>query len=300
MSARRPIIIDTDPGIDDALAILLAAASPELEIRALTTVAGNVGLPLTTANALKLAELAGRPDLPVHAGAEAPLARPLVTGQVHGTTGMDGADLPAPRGKPRPGHAVDVLIDALSRAAPRSMTLAALGPLTNVASALKRAPGIRTALAEIVIMGGATPRIGGNMTPHAEFNIFVDPEAAQIVFAAGLPITLVPLDLSHKVNATPARIERLASIGGKVGRAVAGMLRHYCQSECHMHDPLTIAWLLRPELFSGRRAAVRVETGGPRDGQTVFDWREDGDCLVLLDGKDEELFDLLVERLARL
>ena len=193
-----PIIIDTDPGIDDAFAILLALASPEIELQALTTVAGNVRLELTTLNALKLCALAGRPDLPVYAGCQEPLARTLITGEVHGTTGMDGADLPPPRAKAQNPHAVDWLIETLSAAAPGSQTLIPIGPLTNIATALARKPGIAKALREVVIMGGATPRIGGNMSPYAEFNIFVDPEAAATVFASGLPITLVPLDLSHQ------------------------------------------------------------------------------------------------------
>ena len=159
------------------------------------------------------------------------------------------------RPSPESGHAVDYLVETLSAAAPGSVTLSAIGPLTNVAAALQRAPGIGAALAELVIMGGATPEIGGNMSPHAEFNIFVDPEAAAIVFASGLPITLVPLDLSHQMLASLARIERFAAIGGPVGRSVAGMLRHFHVGDGHLHDPLTIAWLLRPDLFAGRRAA---------------------------------------------
>jgi purine nucleosidase len=299
LPARR-VIIDTDPGIDDALAILLACASPELEILALTTVAGNVRLEFTTANALKLLELAGRTEIPVYPGCDAPLRRMLVTGRVHGATGLDGADLPAPKQRAQPRHGVDYLIETLSAAEPASVTLVAIGPLTNIAAALQRAPVIERALAGLVVMGGATPKIGGNMSAHAEFNIFVDPEAAAFVFRQRLPITLVPLDLSHRILATPDHIRRIADIGGPVGRAVSGLLRHYCQSECFMHDPLTIAWLLRPEPFSGRRAAVHVETFGIRDGETVFDWREDGNCVVLLDGESEGFFELLLARLARL
>jgi purine nucleosidase len=213
---------------------------------------------------------------------------------------MDGADLPPPQARPQARHAVDHLVETLSAAAPKSVTLAAIGPLTNVAAALQRAPGIGAALAELVIMGGATPKIGGNMSPHAEFNIFVDPEAAAVVFASGLPITLVPLDLSHQMLASLARIERFAAIGGPVGRSVAGMLRYFHDGDGHLHDPLTIAWLLRPDLFTGRRAKIHIETSGTRDGETVFDWREDGNCRVLLEWKDEGFFDFLIERLARL
>ena len=296
----RPLIIDTDPGIDDALAILLACASPELELQALTTVAGNVPLARVTENALKLLELGGKHKVPVYPGSDAPLSRKPTVAQVHGTSGMDGAGLPAPEGKAETNHAVDYLVETLSGAAPGSLTLSAIGPLTNVAAALQRTPGIGASLAELVIMGGATPAIGGNMSPHAEFNIFVDPEAAAVVFASRLPITLVPLDLSHQMLASLARIERFAAIGGPVGRSVAGMLRHFHQGDGHLHDPLTIAWLLRPDLFSGRRATVRIETSGPRDGETVFDWREDGNCRVLLQGDDEGFFDFLIERLSRL
>jgi purine nucleosidase len=297
---ERQVIIDTDPGIDDALAILLALASPEIEVRALTTVAGNVRLALTTLNALKLAELGGRPELPVYAGCDEPLARTLITGEVHGTTGMEGADLPPPHARAQGRHAVDWLVETLSAASPGSQTLVPIGPLTNIAAALTRAPGIAKALSDVVIMGGATTKIGGNMSPHAEFNIFVDPEAAAVVFASGLPITLVPLDLSHQMVVTLARIERFAAIPGPVGKAVAGMLSFYHRGESHLHDPLTIAWLLRPELFSGKRAAITVETGGMRSGETRFDWRHDGPCNVLLQGQAEPFFDLLVERLTRL
>jgi purine nucleosidase len=298
--AKRAIIIDTDPGIDDALAILLALASPEIELQAITTVAGNVGLELTTENALKLLALGGRPGIPVYPGCAEPLARSLGTAEVHGTTGMDGAELPRPEARAQGRHAVDWLVETLSSAAPGSRTLVAIGPLTNVATALQRAPGIAKALSDVVIMGGATPKIGGNASPYAEFNIFVDPEAAQIVLASGLWITLVPLDLSHQMAATLTRIARFAAIPGPVGRAVSGMLRFYHKGDSHLHDPLTIAWLLQPELFSGRRAAVSIETSGMRSGETRFDWRDDGPCRVLLHGEVEPFFNLLVERLATL
>jgi purine nucleosidase len=295
----RPIIIDTDPGIDDALAILLALASPELDLRALVTVAGNVSLDLTTQNALKLRELGGRQDLPVYPGCERPIARDLITGSVHGTTGMDGADLPAPKGKREIKNGVDWLVETLSAAAPMSQTLVPIGPLTNIATAFQRAPGIARALRDVVIMGGATPKIGGNMSPHAEFNIHVDPEAADYVFGLGLPITLVPLDLSYQMIVTMERIARIAAIPGPIGKALGGMLRFYHDGDDHLHDPLTIAWLLKPELFSGRRAAIRVETKGVRSGETVFDWREDGNCRVLLEGDHAAFFDFLIERLGK-
>jgi purine nucleosidase len=299
-STGRPIIIDTDPGIDDALAILLALASPELDVRALVTVAGNVRLELTTRNALKLRELGKRLALPVYAGCNRPIARDLITGIVHGTTGMDGADLPTPKGKAEVANGVDWLIETLSQAKPKSQTLLPIGPLTNIATAFKRAPGIAQALRDVVIMGGATPKIGGNISPHAEFNIFVDPEAADFVFGLGLPITLVPLDLSHQMVVTMERIARIAAIPGPVGTALGGMLRFYHDGDEYLHDPLTVAWLLKPELFSGKRAAIRVETRGERSGETVFDWREDGPCNVLLQGDHMAFFDFLIGRLERL
>ncbi len=296
-STARPIIIDTDPGIDDALAILLALASPELDLRALVTVAGNVRLELCTQNALKLRELGKRPALPVYAGCDRPIARDLVTGSVHGTTGMDGAELPRPKGKPEAQHGVDWLIETLSAAAPKSQTLAPIGPLTNIATAFQRAPGIARAVREVVIMGGATPKTGGNMSPHAEFNIHVDPEAADFVFGLGLPVTLVPLDLSYQMVVTMERIARFEAIPGPIGKALGGMLRFYHKGDDHLHDPLTIAWMLRPSLFSGRRAVIRVETRGARSGETVVDWREDGPCNVLLQGDAVVFFDFLIGRL---
>jgi purine nucleosidase len=296
----RPIIIDTDPGIDDALAILLALASPELDLRALISVAGNVRLELTTQNALKLRELGKQPDLPVYAGCSKPIVRDLISNNVHGTTGMDGADLPAPKGKAESANGVDWLIETLSAAAPGNQTLVPIGPLTNIATAFQREPGIARSLREVVIMGGATPKIGGNVSPHAEFNIHVDPEAADFVFGLGLPITLVPLDLSHQMVVTVDRIARFAAIPGPIGEAVGGMLRFYHKGDDHLHDPLTIAWLLKPELFSGKRAAIRVETRGARSGETVFDWREDGPCKVLLKGDHEAFFDFLIGRLEAL
>jgi purine nucleosidase len=296
----RPIIIDTDPGIDDALAILLALASPELDLRALVTVAGNVRLELTTQNALKLRELGKRPGLPVYPGCPRPVERELITGSVHGTTGMDGADLPAPAGKAESKNGVGWLIETLSAASPKSQTLVPIGPLTNIATAFKRAPGIAAALRDVVIMGGATPKIGGNMSRHAEFNMSVDPEAAEFVFGLGLPVTLVPLDLSHQMVVTKDRIARFAAIPGPIGKAVAGMLRFYHKGDSHLHDPLTIAWLLKPELFSGKRAAIRVETRGARSGETVFDWRVDGPCNVLLQGDPAGFFEFLIGRLETL
>ena len=197
LTPARPIIIDTDPGQDDAVAILLALASPELQVLAITAVAGNVPLALTTRNARILLELAGRQDIPVYAGAIRPLVRPLVTAEnVHGKTGLDGPDLPEPTMALAPGDAVDFIIRTLRERPAGTVTLCPLGPLTNIALALVRAPDIGPRIAEIVLMGDGCFE-GGNITPSAEFNIFVDPHAAEVVFKSGVPITMMPVSYTH-------------------------------------------------------------------------------------------------------
>ena len=203
----RKIIIDTDPGQDDAVAILLALASPgELDVRGITTVAGNVPLALTSLNARKVCELAGRDDVAVYAGCERPMVRELITAEyVHGATGLDGADLPDPTMALQPTHAVDFLVETLMAGDEGEITLCPLGPLTNIAMALLREPRIASKVREIVLMGGGFFE-GGNVTPAAEFNIFVDPHAADVVFTSGIPITMMPLDVTHQALATPTRV----------------------------------------------------------------------------------------------
>jgi purine nucleosidase len=279
--APRRIIIDTDPGQDDAVAILLALASPELDVLGITTVAGNVPLALTSRNARVVCELARRTDVPVFAGCDRPMARPLVTAEhVHGKTGLDGADLPDPVMPLQATHAVDFLIDTLRREPPGSVTLCTLGPLTNVATALSRAPDIAPRIAEVVAMGGAYFEVG-NITPAAEFNIYVDPEAAAAVLAAGVPLTMIPLDVTHKALTTRARIEGFRALGTPVGHAVAGWtdfferfdMAKYGSEGAPLHDPLVIAWLLAPDLFTGRHVNVEIETEGRYTlGMTVADW----------------------------
>jgi purine nucleosidase len=304
MTAHR-IIIDTDPGIDDAAAILLAMASPEIEILGLVTVAGNVSLPTVTKNALKLCELGGQLEIPVYAGADRPLSRHLETAEhIHGTTGLDGADLPDPAKTAEPSHGIDWLISTLRAAAARSITLVVLGPQTNIALALRRAPDIRAAIRDVVVMGGATVEAGGNVTPHAEFNIYVDPEAAAEVFAA-LPVTLVTLDVARKVIGTEARLERLRANGNAPSTALADMLGFYSgrgKGNEPMYDPLTIAWLLQPDLFRERMAAIRVDTSdGDRAGQTHIDFdHPTAPHRVLLDCNADGFFSLLTERLSKL
>lgn len=312
MSARQ-IIIDTDPGQDDAVAILLALASPELQVLGLTCVAGNVPLDLTTLNARKICELAGRADLPVYAGCDRPLGRALVTAEhVHGVSGLDGPDLPAPQMPMQPRHGVDFLIDTLRTAPAGTITLCPLGPLTNIATAFNRAPDIIAKVQQIVLMGGAR-RAGGNVTPAAEFNIHVDPDAARTVFGSGAPLTVVPLDVTHKALVTPARNAAFAALATPVGVAVAQLTDFperydpvkYGAPGAPLHDPCVIAWLLAPEMFSGRHVNVEIETASELTmGMTVVDWWGVTDRAVnalFLDGVDADaLFALMTERLARL
>jgi purine nucleosidase len=310
---RERIIIDTDPGQDDAVAILLALASPDIEVLGITCVAGNVPLPLTTRNARVVCELAGRPDMPVFAGCDRPMRRALVTAEhVHGKTGLDGADLPDPVMPLQSAHAVDFLIDTLRAEPSGSVTLVPIGPLTNIGTALERAPDIASRIKRIVLMGGAYFEVG-NITPAAEFNIFVDPEAAALVFGAGIPLVVVPLDVTHKALTTRPRIEALRALGTPVGHAVAGWTDFFERFDMHkygsegapLHDPCTIAWILRPDLFTGREINVEIETEGSHTtGMTVADWwRVSGrapNALFLGDIDAEGFYTLLTERLARL
>ncbi len=310
----RKIIIDTDPGQDDAVAILLALASPEeVEVLALTAVAGNVPLPLTARNALIVAELAGRPDLPVYAGCDAPLQRLLVTAEhVHGKTGLDGPQLPDPQMPLQPGHAVDFIIDTLRQADPGTVTLCPLGPLTNIATAFQKAPDIIDRVQEIVLMGGAYFEVG-NITPTAEFNIYVDPEAADIVFKSGVPLTVMPLDVTHKALTTHARVARFREMGTNPGRMVAEWTdfferfdkEKYGSEGAPLHDPTVIAYLIRHALFSGRHINVEIETGSPLTlGMTVADWwgvtDRPANALFMGDIDADGFFALLTERIARL
>jgi len=310
----RKIIIDTDPGQDDALAILLALASPEeLDILGLVAVAGNVPLDLTSRNIRVVCELAGRPDVPCLAGSAAPLARPLVTAEhVHGKTGLDGADLPEPTMPLDPRDGVEFIIDTLRREDPGTVTLCPLGPLTNIAAAFRAAPDIVPRLHEIVLMGGAYFEVG-NITPAAEFNIFVDPEAAAIVMTSGARITMVPLDLTHKALTTRPRIEAFRALRTPVGDAVAGWLDFFERYDVQkygaeggpLHDPCVIAWLLEPHLFAGRFINVEIETQSPLTlGMTVADWWGVTDrprnVMFLRDIHSEGFFRLLTDRIARL
>lgn len=310
----QKIIIDTDPGQDDAVAILLALASPEdVELLGITCVAGNVPLALTARNARIVCELAGRPDVKVFAGSDRPLARDLVTAEhVHGKTGLDGIDLPEPEMALQPENGVDFLIDTLRLEPSGSVTLVAIGPLTNIAAAFRRAPDVVGRVKRIVLMGGGYFE-GGSITPAAEFNIYVDPEAADIVFRSGVDLVVMPLDATHKVLTDRARIEAFRALPGKVGPAVAAWTdfferfdkEKYGSEGAPLHDPCTIAWLIRPELFTGRHINVEIELQGTHTlGATVADWwRVSGRApnALFIGGADAEgFFTLLTERLARL
>ncbi|MBA2336663.1 MAG: nucleoside hydrolase [Acidimicrobiia bacterium] len=307
----RRIVIDTDPGQDDAVALLAALASPELEVVAVTTVAGNVPLSRTTANALAMVELAGRPEVPVYAGCARPMVRRLVTAEyVHGPTGIDGADLPAVTLAATPGNAVDALIDLLTRS--EATTVCLLGPHTNLAMAMVKEPSITAHIDEIVLMGGGFFE-GGNTTPAAEFNIYVDPHAAQVVFTSGVPITMMPLDVTHQALTTDARIARFRALGTPAGEAVAGMLDFYDRHDeakygtegGPLHDPCVIAYLLRPELFTGRRCHVAIEHHSELTmGMTVIDWwgvtGNEPNAQVMNQVDADGYYELLTDRIGRI
>jgi purine nucleosidase len=309
----RSIIIDTDPGQDDAVAILLALSSPELEVVGITAVAGNVPLALTSRNARLVCELAGRADMTVCAGADRPLLRALITAEhIHGKTGIDGADLPEPTMPLSPRHGVDFIIETLMTRPVGTLTLCALGPLTNVALALAREPRIASRIREIVLMGGGCFE-GGNITPAAEFNIFVDPHAATRVFASGVPITMMPLDVTHKALTTKARVAAIRSLGSKVAISTAGWLdfferfdvQKYGSEGGPLHDPCVIAWLLKPELFDGRRCNVEIEVSSELTmGMSVIDWwgvtTRPKNAFVVNRIDVEGYFDLITQAIARL
>lgn len=298
------VIIDCDPGADDAIALFLALASPELDVLGVTTVAGNVPLELTSHNALGLCALAGRSDMPVYAGCARPLLRPPVTAEhVHGDTWVGGLDLPPHDAALQSGHAVDFLIETLL-GSEGDVSLAPTGPLTNIATAIVKCPAVVPKIREIVLMGGAIGR--GNITPAAEFNIHADPHAASVVFDCGAPITMIGLDVTRQARATPQRIAALEAAGTATARAAAALLRHYGGGAGNppLHDPCVIAYLLRPDLFQGRRAQVSVEVESPRLlGRTHVDiWgttAREPNATVVTDIDADAFFALLTERLGR-
>ena len=313
MPKTHPIIIDTDPGQDDAVAILLALASPELEVLAITAVAGNVPLALTEVNARKICELAGREDISVYSGAIRPIVRTLVTAEeVHGKTGLDVPVLPDPTMPLQVQHAVDFLVETLMNRAAGTVTICALGPLTNIALALVREPRIAGRIKQIVAMGGGYFE-QGNVTPSAEFNVYVDPHAAMLVLESGIPITLIPLDCTHQSLTTAYRVESFRGMNNRSGPATAAMLdfferfdeNKYGTDGGPLHDPCVIAWLVRPDLFEGRLVNVSVEGASELNmGATVVDWwrvtKRPPNATVLRRVDADGLFDLMIERIRRL
>ncbi len=313
MPAKK-IIIDTDPGQDDAVAILLALASPdEIDVLGITAVAGNVPLALTQKNARIICELAGRTDVPVFSGCDCPIGRTLVTAEhVHGKTGLDGPVLPDPQMPLQDLHAVDFIIQTLREHPSGTITLCPLGPLTNIATALTKAPDIAKKIAAIVLMGGAYFEVG-NITPTAEFNIYVDTEAADIVFRSGIDITVMPLDVTHKALVTKSRNDAFRALGTQVGNAVAEMTdfferfdkEKYGSAGAPLHDPCVTAYLIQPELFSGRYINVEIETRSELTrGMSVADWWRVTDrpanATFISDLDVNGFFNLLTNRLSRL
>jgi len=308
------VIFDADPSPDDAVAFLAAIASPEdLHVLAITTVAGNVPVELTSKNARKALELANRIEIPVYAGAAAPLVRPLVTAEhVHGRTGFDGYDLPEPKTPLSSGYAPDVIVELVMSRPAGAVTLCCLAPLTNVALAMVQEPRLARHLAGIVLMGGSMSE-AGNITPAAEFNFYVDPEAAAQVFASGATITMIPLDCTHQALLTDTRLELLHNAKTPVGIAFYHLLEwnkrfdraKYGWLGGPLHDATVTAYLLSPELFTGRQVRVEIECESPLTrGASIIDWwnvtGQPPNALVLRTIDAEAYIQLIFERLLRL
>ena len=307
---KKKIIIDTDPGQDDAVALLLALASKELEILGVTCVAGNVPLSLTSENARKILELTRYTEIPVFAGADRPIKRTLVTAEhVHGKTGIDGPVLEKPKIQLQSKEAIEFIIETILSYPKDEITLCTLGPLTNIGLAFQREPRIKTLIKEIIMMGGGFFE-GGNITPAAEFNIYVDPEAAAEVLDSGIPITMLPLDVTHKALTSRSRIESFRKIGNKAGIATAEMLDFFERFDVEkygseggpLHDPNVITYLLRPEFYEGKYVNVEIEVGSDLTrGMTVVDWwnvtTRKKNVYYIDKVKDEEFFNFLIERI---
>lgn len=308
------LIIDTDPGADDVVALLFALASPEeLNIRALTTVAGNVRLDKTSRNARLAREWAGREDVPVYAGAPKPLMRtPIYAENIHGKEGLSGVTVHEPKKGLAEGNAVNYLIDTLKKAKPHSITIAMLGPQTNLALALIQEPEIVQGIKEVVVMGGAHFN-GGNITPVAEFNLFADPQAAEVVLQSGVKLTYLPLDVTHKILTSDARLKQIAALNNNASKIVGDILNEYIKGDMEhygipggpVHDATVVAYLLKPELFTGRSVNVAIDSReGITFGQTVVDWydglKQPKNAFWVENGDAQGFFDLLTERLKRL
>src|SRR3990172_11570568 len=310
MNPKR-IIIDTDPGVDDALAFLLALASPEIKLEALTTIQGNVSVEKATRNILSVLELAHASHIPVAQGSMFPLVQPLrASDSVHGASGIGNSKLPEPRSKPVPQPAADYLIERVL-AEPNQITIFPIGPLTNIAMAIRKAPGFAIAVKEFVIMGGAIHE-GGNATPLAEFNIFVDPHAAHIVFHSGIPITLIPLDATHKCLLKQTHIDRLLQIKSPITRFIGDAVAVYLKFSYErgfagiaLHDPLTLATVLAPDLLTLKEYYVEVDhSGGISMGKTFADvfgvTKKPANMKVAMEVRGDDFIDLFVQRIETL
>lgn len=312
MGQAKRIIIDTDPGIDDALAILLALASPELEVEALTVTIGNCSTAQGVINALSVLELARAAHIPVAPGLDRPLLQPLLTApETHGNTGLGYAQLPPPSHSPANQHAVDLLIERIM-AAPGEITVVAIAPLTNLALAIRREPALLQAIREVIIMGGAL-RHEGNTTPLAEFNVYVDPHAAHIVYHSGLPITLVPLDVTYQCILTQADVDRLLALASPITRFIADATRFYMEFHdeyqgiegCVINDPLALALTFAPELVETRPLYVTVDLHSELSlGKTMADfygmWSKPPNMQVALNVQPRRFIELFLERIETL
>jgi purine nucleosidase len=310
---RNSVIIDCDPGQDDAINLFLAFASPEeVEVRGLTTVAGNCALDLAQRNARIICEMCGRFDIPVFAGCDQPLlVRQMRAEHVHGKTGIDGIDAFDPIVPLQSTHASDYIIEQARHCASGTLTIVATAPMTNIAVALEKAPDIAQRIKRIVLMGGAM-REGGNVTPSAEFNMRADPHAAQVVFSSGVPIVALGLDVTHMLMATAERLNFLSNFQNPIARATCDMLAFserfdkakYGSDGAPLHDPVTIAYLLRPELFETRQVSIQIETASALTlGHTAVDYwgitSNERNVSWATSVDAQGFFDLLFERLGR-
>jgi purine nucleosidase len=307
----KRIIIDTDPGVDDALAFLLALASPEIQLEALTTTQGNVTLEKATSNALAVLELAGASHIPVARGSLLPLVQPLrASAVVHGESGIGNSKLPEPKARPVPAHAVDYLIERVL-AEPHQISIFPIGPLTNIAMAVRKEPRFAESVRELVIMGGAILE-HGNMTPQAEFNIYVDPHAAHIVFHSGIPMTLIPLDVTHKCLLRQEHVDRLMKINSPISRFIRDAMEVYLEASyalgftgSSLHDPLTLTTILAPELLTLKEYYVDVDiSGGVSMGKTFADipnlLKKPANMKVAMNVRGDDFIELFMQRMETL
>ena len=311
MTMARRIIIDTDPGVDDSFTFLLALASPEIMLEALTTTQGNVTVEKATRNALSILELGGASHIPVAKGSVLPLVQPLrASAFVHGESGIGNSQLPEPQANPVQGHAVDYLIERVL-SEPNELSIFPIGPMTNIAMAIRKEPKFAKAVKELVIMGGAIQE-GGNMSALAEFNIYVDPHAAHIVFHSGIPMTLIPLDVTHKCLLKQEHIDRLMKINSPITHFIKDAMEVYLKASlelgyegCALHDPLTLATIIAPELLTLRNYYVDVDiSGGVSMGKTLADifnvTKQPANMRVAMDVRGEEFIELFLQRMETL